>query len=125
MMPHRFNILPRIFIFVKKKWLFIIGEILLLNLIFSLGFIVGSKIFLRPPLIIDKELLIDLNENTTKTTNINTSQAKLFVASSKGKYYYPLDCSLAQNLKEENKIYFSSKEEAEKSGYIYNEKCEN
>jgi len=59
------------------------------------------------------------------TGNISASQgefvagneAKLFVASKNGaKYHYPW-CSGAQNIKEENKIWFSSKKEAEKSGY--------
>ncbi len=46
-----------------------------------------------------------------------TNSEKLYVASKNGtKYHYPW-CSGAQTIKEENKIWFSSKEEAEKSGY--------
>lgn len=46
-----------------------------------------------------------------------TAGEKLFVASKSGtKYHYPW-CPGALNIKEENKIWFSSKEEAEKSGY--------
>jgi len=42
---------------------------------------------------------------------------KLFVASKTGtKYHYPW-CPGALNIKEENKIWFSSREEAEKAGY--------
>jgi len=125
MMPHRDNILSKIFIFVKKDWFLILGELLLLSLVFTTGFIIGGKIITRPPLIIDKELIVNLDDNSTSSGQaINPSQT-LFVASSRGKYYYPVDCSLAQNLSEKNKIYFSTKEEAEAKGYIYNTKCDN
>lgn len=46
-----------------------------------------------------------------------TAGEKLYVASKNGtKYHYPW-CSGAQTIKEENKIWFSSKEEAQKAGY--------
>lgn len=49
--------------------------------------------------------------------NPTTSNEKLFVASKSGtKYHYPW-CPGALNIKEENKIWFSSREEAEKAGY--------
>ena len=124
MMPHRDNILSKIFIFVKKDWFLILGELLLLSLVFTTGFIIGGKIITRPPLIIDKELIVNLDDNSTSSGQaINPSQT-LFVASSRGKYYYPVDCSLAQNLSEKNKIYFSTKEEAESRGYLKNTRCE-
>lgn len=48
---------------------------------------------------------------------IRGSTSNLFVASKQGtKYHFPW-CPGAQSIKEENKIWFSSKEEAEKSGY--------
>ncbi|MGC8651033.1 MAG: hypothetical protein ACP5RX_00140 [Minisyncoccia bacterium] len=126
MNPHQ-NILPRIFFFVKKGWFWILGEILLIIFVFSLGFIMGGKIINRPPIIIDKELIANLEE----TSNISSSMASsssnlsnLYVASSKGKYYYPIDCPLVDNLSEKNKIYFSTKEEAESKGYILNHKCD-
>jgi len=123
-MPHRDNILSKIFIFVKKDWFLILGELLLLSLVFTTGFIIGGKIITRPPLIIDKELIVNLDDNSTSSGQaINPSQT-LFVASSRGKYYYPVDCSLAQNLSEKNKIYFSTKEEAESRGYLQNTRCE-
>ena len=49
---------------------------------------------------------------------------KMFVASKNGtKYHFPW-CSGAQRIKEENKIWFASKEEAEKSGYTPAVNCE-
>jgi hypothetical protein len=48
---------------------------------------------------------------------------KTFVASKNGaKYHYPW-CAGAQSIKEENKIWFSSKEEAEKAGYAPASNC--
>jgi hypothetical protein len=40
-----------------------------------------------------------------------------FVASSRGKYVYPVDCSRAKSLSEKNKIFFGTLEEAVKDGY--------
>lgn len=124
MTPHRDNILSKIFVFVKKDWFFIVLELLLLSFVFSLGFIKGGQIISRPALVIDKELIVDFNDESVASNQLTAKGQSLFVASSRGKYYYPVDCSLAQNLSEKNKIYFQSKEEAEAKGYIYNTKCD-
>ncbi len=46
-----------------------------------------------------------------------------YVASSRGKKYYPVDCPAASSLKESNKIYFQSVEEAEGKGYTLSTSC--
>lgn len=107
--------------FVKKKWLVGASFLLLLSLSFALGIIVGGKFFKRPPMIIEKDLLINLDNIEIEAKKEGVG----FVASSKGKYYYPIDCPLAKNLSEKNKIYFNTKEEAESRGYIYNARCNN
>lgn len=60
------------------------------------------------------------------TSEVNSSiggKEKLFVASKNGtKYHYPW-CSGAQSIKEENKIWFDTKEEAEKAGYTPASNC--
>lgn len=43
--------------------------------------------------------------------------AKNFVASKTGKKYYPSSSATAKKIKEENRVYFTTKEEAEKAGY--------
>lgn len=48
---------------------------------------------------------------------------KQFVASKRGKKYYPTDCSSAQSIKVENKIYFNSSTEAEQAGYSASISC--
>jgi hypothetical protein len=55
-------------------------------------------------------------ENTPAAAS-SANTEKLYVASKNSdKYHYPW-CSGAQRIKEENKVWFSSKEEAEKAGY--------
>ncbi len=52
-----------------------------------------------------------------------TGSKKLYVASKNGtKYHYPW-CSGAQNIKEENKLWFSTKDEAEAAGYSPASNC--
>lgn len=62
---------------------------------------------------------------TTSVINSNTAQSadKTFVASKNGtKYHYPW-CAGAQSIKEENKIWFSTTEEAQKAGYSPASNC--
>jgi hypothetical protein len=69
---------------------------------------------------------VDTATTATKpgfVANSATREEKLFVASKNGtKYHYPW-CPGALNIKEENKIWFSSKEQAEKAGYTRAGNC--
>jgi len=56
------------------------------------------------------------------TTNSNTS-TKTFFASSKGKKYYTISCSAGKTIKQENRIYFRTGEEAERAGYTLSSSC--
>ncbi len=47
-----------------------------------------------------------------------------FFASSRGKKYYPLGCSAGTSLKEENKIWFDTREVAEAAGYELSSSCQ-
>lgn len=55
--------------------------------------------------------------------NSPTSSAKNFFASKRGKKYYPVGCSAGKSLKMENRIYFATREEAEKAGYELSSSC--
>jgi len=46
-----------------------------------------------------------------------------FVASKNGKKYYPLSCSGAGRIKEGNKVYFDTQQEAEDAGYSKAANC--
>jgi hypothetical protein len=48
---------------------------------------------------------------------------KRYVASKNGKMYYSLGCSGAKRIKPENEVWFSTSEEAEKSGYQLSLMC--
>jgi len=122
-MPHRLKILTKFVVFVKKNlWLFIIG-FLGIALSFSIGIIIGANIISRPSLIIEKELITRIEKPRIEKT-ITEYKEFPFVSSSRGKYYYPVDCSLSNGLKEENRIYFKTQQEAENNGYIYNTRCD-
>jgi len=66
-----------------------------------------------PPSSILLEELTGYQEETLPQTQIE----KNFVASSKGTKYHRLDCPGAQTIKAENKIYFSTEEDARKAGF--------
>lgn len=47
-----------------------------------------------------------------------------YLASSRGKKYYPVDCPASKNIKESNRIYFDRATDAEKKGYTLSSSCE-
>ena len=59
---------------------------------------------------------IDVNGNESITAATSTVKGK-YVASRSGKYYYAPWCGGALRIKEENKVWFETKEDAEKRGY--------
>jgi hypothetical protein len=52
----------------------------------------------------------------------NSSQGS-FVASKKGKKYYPVNCPAAGSLKEDNKVFFNTEAEAQAAGYSKSSSC--
>lgn len=70
---------------------------------------------------INAENFLKINPNLDRTNNINTS--KSFFASKRGKKYYPIGCSAGKSIKQNNKIFFDSKEKAEKAGYTLSNSC--
>jgi len=64
-----------------------------------------------------------LNASLGKVTE--SKKEYKFVASKNGKFYYYPWCPGVERIKEENKIYFNSKQEAEKAGYKPAKNCFN
>ncbi len=66
-------------------------------------------------------------DNTSNNDFLNTAQAasadKKFFASSKGSKYYPVGCSAGKTIKQANRVYFSTREAAEKAGYELSSSC--
>ena len=56
------------------------------------------------------------------STNLS-STGKNFFASSKGSKYYSLGCSAGKTIKQENRVYFATGEEAEQAGYTLSSSC--
>ena len=63
-----------------------------------------------------------LNQNSIKINNTDNAN-KSFFASKKGKKYYSLGCSAGKTIKESNRIYFKTSDEAEKMGYTLSSSC--
>lgn len=53
---------------------------------------------------------------TPTTTTTPLKNISKYVASKNGKRYYPIDCSAANRIHEENKIFFDTEEEAQQTG---------
>ncbi|MBD3238130.1 MAG: hypothetical protein GF332_00625 [Candidatus Moranbacteria bacterium] len=75
----------------------------------------------NPAIVIDtKEFECELNEPTAgeklkanEEGNNQNSKTKMFVASKNGSKYYPIDCKSANRIKQDNKVFYASKQEAE------------
>jgi len=68
--------------------------------------------------------IIDNTQDSSKTVSEINSNGKNFFASKKGKKYYSVDCSAGKTIKEENKVYFNTGEEAQKAGYELSSACQ-
>ena len=108
---------------------------LLISLVLVLGFLIGLGAGLLinsnqvSPIIIDKNIKVGLSAPANYEASGNSSAPKKpamsgnFVVSINGKAYYPANCEAAKRIKEENRIWFASKEEAEADGYKSAQNC--
>ena len=80
---------------------------------------------------IDQGIQQSINPSVNQTANVlgavefqnSNSSGKTFFASSKGKKYYTISCSAGKTIKQENRIYFTTGEEAERAGYTLSSSC--
>jgi hypothetical protein len=69
------------------------------------------------------------NEGANVINSLNTAENGLnqtssaFFASSKGTKYYSVTCSAGKTIKQENRVYFNTREEAEGAGYELSSSC--
>ena len=66
---------------------------------------------------------LSINSQNQSPTFSGINNSKSFFASSRGQKYYPLGCSAGKSIKEINRIYFTTREEAEKAGYELSSSC--
>lgn len=64
-----------------------------------------------------------MSNSTTSDISTDKREEKRYVASKNGKMYYSIGCGGAKRIKPENEIWFSSKTEAESSGYKESTSC--
>ena len=116
--------IPKLIKFCKEnnKELYLAAIIILVATIsFGLGRL--SKIREeKTPITIENVAVATSTEIIANTTNsqratLTVDANKIFVASRNGKKYYYAWCDSSQKIKESNKVWFSTKDEAEKSGY--------
>ncbi|OGJ10472.1 hypothetical protein A2456_02355 [Candidatus Nomurabacteria bacterium RIFOXYC2_FULL_36_19] len=67
--------------------------------------------------------VISATDNVSKTVFDSNATGKTFFASSKGSKYYTISCSAGKTIKQENRIYFSTGEEAQQAGYTLSSGC--
>jgi len=70
--------------------------------------------------------LLDQEANvlsTIESTQASQNNEKGFFASNRGSKYYPVGCDAGKSLKQENRIYFNTREEAVAAGYELSSSC--
>jgi len=135
------HIISKFYVFVKGLVLGLKDNILLILigfLVFGCGVVTGGRFLKRPPIVITGEVVntADLKTKieiakvntvritTTTTLNLENISSSGFLASKRGKYYYPVGCKLIDNLSKANLIYFESEEKALEAGYLRQIKCD-
>jgi hypothetical protein len=78
---------------------------------------------LKASLVDGSAYLEEVKALSTSDAYSNPNKDKKYFASIKGSKYYPIGCSAGKSIKIENRKYFSSKEDAEKSGYELSSSC--
>lgn len=100
---------------------------IILVLVFSIGLGMGLLFKNNNPssIVIDKNMKIGLPNRTGRASGSTpmNSQMGNFSASISGKAYYPKNCPAAGRIKEENRIWFNTKQEAEAEGYAPAQNC--
>lgn len=97
--------------------------------LFKIHQLEGAKV----PIIIDSSeveqesvinpVTISLEESSTSTDSVKAFQTGKYVGSRGGTSYYLPSCSGAKRISEKNKIWFQTKEEAERLGYKPSKSC--
>jgi len=66
---------------------------------------------------------LSINTETSPIIQNSNSTGKTFFASSRGSKYYTISCSAGKTIKQENRVYFATGEEAERAGYTLSSSC--
>ena len=58
-----------------------------------------------------------------QNTEVANSAGKNFFASNRGTKYYSIGCSAGKTIKQENRVYFATSEDAQRAGYELSSSC--
>ncbi|MDP2639032.1 MAG: hypothetical protein Q8P06_02585 [Candidatus Azambacteria bacterium] len=109
---------------LKSNKYFIVASVILVFLIgLGMGFLLKNT---KPSqIIIDKNSKMGLPNQAGQGSNSAQTNLMMgnFSASISGKAYYPKNCPSANRIKEENRIWFNTKQEAEAEGYAPAQNC--
>jgi hypothetical protein len=83
---------------------------------------IGELRYVKPEITIDQKSFKYSDMRPKK--NDNSSESAPIVASKNGTKYYYLHCSGVGRIKEENRVYFDSFQEAESAGYEIAKNCQ-
>ena len=117
-----------VYFFKKSKELILFwSKICIILILFIYAFFVMTRVFL-----IQKTIQIIQNSSYiaekrgeklgSSSSTINNTQDP-YVASKRGTYYYPVNCSKAKGLSPQNMLYFKDKISAEQAGYKAHSSC--
>lgn len=99
--------------------------VLILGLVFSLGRIsaLSAPQTTEPIEVIYPPLVKTTIPHYNETGNTTEPESWVFAGSKTGKTYYPKDCSGLTRVKAENRVYFTTAEEATRAGYHASTAC--
>tara|TARA_B100000508_G_scaffold60333_1_gene47083 strand:+ start:130886 stop:131230 length:345 start_codon:yes stop_codon:yes gene_type:complete len=99
---------------LSKDFIILMTLVLTSGISFSFGYLAGKDT-------IKQEVFID---TSAAVYNAQIGEKGAFVGSISGTKYHLLHCSGAKRIKEENKVYFDTKEDAQLAGYAPAANCE-
>ena len=105
---------------LKKDIFYVVSIALVIIIIFSLGYFVSNLIKFEKPTIVIEKIGNDINYSQ----NTQNLQASVVASVNSDKYHYQW-CTGAGRIKEINKIYFQSAQEAENAGFTLANNCKN
>ncbi len=109
----------------------ILISILFVVISFSFGYLLGKKTEADRQIVVSgavpfvqyNEKLLASIHNGKESLYAKDEEEKIFVASLGGTVYYHKSCSGYKRIKEENRVWFNTKEDAEMAGYRIAKNC--
>jgi len=108
-------------------WVVFVGGVLFANstnkpeVVFS--YPKGADVYLNKDFLRKAQELFIISQRRRELVLENIRTKGKFVASRNGKYFYPATCSRIKNIRQANRVWFNSRQEAEEAGFILYSRC--